>query len=104
MKRIMIVAALFLLVTTQTALISVDCDKPTDDGRATGALTTDSRDAARQLGVDETKVLVGGDVSGCWTYVDEAGDTHGVCCLDLWIITLCAGVNVSAIERALPFL
>jgi len=50
----------------------------------------------------EMNTKVGGDqLSGCYQLKAENGDTYGTCCVDLWLFTVCVGVNWSAVERLL---
>ena len=104
MKHVMITAILSLGIVAQSSLVSVDQIKPLDTGRAIETLALTSQAGPQQLTVKEAEVAVGGEATGCWTYLDEKGDTHGICCANLWIFSICVAVNVSAIERIIPFL
>ena len=102
MKHLIIAAFVFLGLIAQSSIVSVD--QQLDNGQAISAIGSNHTDGSQQLTAQEMRTTVGGEsLSGCWEYTDLDGDKHLVCCIDLWIITLCAGVNVSAIERALPF-
>ncbi len=101
MKHLIITAIVCLGLVAQSSVVSID--QQPDNGRAI-AVTGTLDGGPQPLGAQEMRATVGGDnLSGCWSYKDDAGDTHGVCCVDLWIITVCAGVNWSAIERLLDF-
>jgi hypothetical protein len=51
----------------------------------------------------EMTQTVGGEATGCFLTTDKNGDSIGMCCLNLWLFELCVGVNLSAIDRLLPF-
>lgn len=102
MKHLIIAAIVCLGLVAQSSVVAVD--QPLDNGLAISAIGSSPTNGSQQLTAQEMKTTVGGEnSSGCWDYTDIDGDRHIVCCVDLWIITICAGVNVSAIERALPF-
>jgi|GEM_PF-1285105 hypothetical protein len=57
-------------------------------------------EANQALSAPEMATIVGGDnLTGCWDYVDATGDLHIICCLDLWIFSICVDTNVGQIER-----
>jgi hypothetical protein len=102
MKQLIIAAIVSLGLVAQSSSVSID--QQTGNGQAKVAVGSSPVDGSQQLGPREMSATVGGEnLSGCWSYKDEFGDTHGICCVDLWVITVCAGVNWSAIERILPF-
>jgi hypothetical protein len=52
------------------------------------------------LKTSEMNAAVGGDqLTGCYLTKAENGDTYATCCLDLWIFSVCLGVNWSALDR-----
>ncbi|MBF8294327.1 MAG: hypothetical protein HW389_872 [Bacteroidetes bacterium] len=52
----------------------------------------------------EMNSAVGSGISGCYQQIAENGDRYTTCCVDFWIFAICISVNVSAIERLIPFL
>jgi hypothetical protein len=102
MKHLIIAAIVCLGLLAQSSPVTID--HQTGGGQAVAAIGSSPEGNAQQLNAREMRATVGGDnVSGCWKFTDELGDVHGICCLDLWIITVCAGVNWSAFERLLDF-
>ena len=102
MKHLIIAAIVCLGLLAQSSTVTID--HPTGGGQAIAATGASPEGNAQQLNAQEMRATVGGEnLTGCWSYKDEAGDTHGICCVDLWIITVCAGVNWSAFERLLDF-
>jgi hypothetical protein len=47
--------------------------------------------------------LQGGAVAECHQEKGTNGDTYASCCIDFWLFRLCFEVNLSAIERLIPF-
>ena len=102
MKHLIIAAIVCLGLVAQSSLVTLD--HQTGGGQAIASTGSSPEGNSQQLNSQEMGTTVGGDVfTSCLSYVDDDGDTHYVCCVDLWIITICAGVNWSAIERVLPF-
>jgi hypothetical protein len=52
----------------------------------------------------EMNSAIGGGLSGCFQQIAEDGDRYATCCVDLWLFSICISVNVSAVERLIPFL
>ena len=102
MKHLIIAAIVFVGLVAQSSVVNID--HQTGVGQALAATGSSPESNSYQLNTQEMRTTVGGETStSCWQYIDDDGDTHYVCCVDLWIITICAGVNWSAIERVLPF-
>lgn len=102
MKHLIIAAIVCVGLVAQSSVVSIDQQQ--DNELAIAVIGSSPGDSPQQLSADQMRTTIGGDnLSGCWSYKDEAGDVHGICCLDLWIITICVGVNVSEIERILDF-
>jgi hypothetical protein len=100
MKHLIIAAIVCFGLIVRPSGVAID--RPLDNGSVITTAGSVAEGGAQQLSNQEMRTTVGGDnLTGCWTYVDESGDVHGVCCVDLWIITICGGVNWSAIERLL---
>jgi hypothetical protein len=45
----------------------------------------------------------GGALVECYQAKGTNGDTYANCCIDFWFFRLCFEVNLSAIERLIPF-
>jgi hypothetical protein len=103
MKHLIITATVCLGLVVQSAGPGVNPAPQTNNGQSIASTLMSAQSNSQQLSATEMETLVGGDASGCWEYVDENNDRHGICCVDLWIITVCVGVNLSAIERLLTF-
>ncbi|HCA78502.1 MAG TPA: hypothetical protein DEP53_02080 [Bacteroidetes bacterium] len=102
MKHLIITAIVCLGLVAQSSVVAVD--QQADNGQAVAAIGSSPAAGSQQLTAQEMSMTIGGDnLTGCWGYTDEEGDYHYVCCVDLWIITICGGVNLSAFERLLNF-
>ena len=58
---------------------------------------------ARVLTGTEMVGVQGGGLVECHQEKGSNGDTYGSCCIDFWFFRLCFEVDLSAIERLLPF-
>ncbi len=101
MKHLITTAIVSLGLVAQSGMVSIDQQMNT--GQAIAAVGSSPGDGSKQLSAEEAATLIGGNGTGCIAYLDENLDTRVLCCLDLWIFSICFGVNVSAIERFLPF-
>lgn len=100
MKHLIIAAIVCVGLVAESSTVSIDQQQ--DNGQAIAVIGSSPGHSPQQLSTQEMKTTIGGDnISGCWLYKDEVGDVHGICCLDLWILTICVGVNVSEIQRIL---
>jgi hypothetical protein len=68
------------------------------------AISATQQAASQVLTTAEMNTAVGSGVTGCFQQIDVNGDVYDTCCIDLWIFVVCVSVNVSAIERLIPFL
>jgi hypothetical protein len=102
MKHLIITAIVLVGLVAQSSVVSID--QQTSNNQVLAAAGPSPVSASQQLSAQEMQAAVGGEnLSGCYSYSDLAGDNHFVCCLDLWFITICGGINVSAFERLLSF-
>jgi hypothetical protein len=100
MKHLIIAAIVCFGLIVQPSGVAID--RPLDNGPAITTTGSVASGGTQELSNQEMKTTVGGDnLTGCWDYTAPDGDKHTICCLDLWIFTVCFGVNWSAIERAL---
>jgi hypothetical protein len=75
------------------------------DNKATiSANNTLYNTASTVLEKAEMQSLQGAGILDCYGWVDENGDRHGMCCVNLWLFRLCGDVNVSAVDRLLSSL
>ena len=103
MKHLIITAITCVALVGHSAGVAISSTQPTNGGQFIASTPTNTQINSQQLSAREMETAVGGDITGCWSYVDGNGDEHGICCADLWLFTICFGVNLSAIERLLDF-
>jgi len=102
MKHFIIAAIVSLGLVAQSSDMSMN--RHADNGQVVVATKAGFEGGLQQLNSQEMSATIGGEnITGCWSYKDSNGDTHGICCVDLWIITVCVGVNWSEVERILDF-
>ena len=98
MKHLIIAAIVSLGLIAESSEVSID--RQTNQEQSIAAIASSPQSDAQQLSTQEMTAAVGGEnITGCWEYIDIDGDKHAVCCVDLWIFSVCFGVNVSAVER-----
>ncbi len=87
--------AVGLLVRPQP-LLTADAGAASIDGTS---VINAQQPEATMLSTAEMSAAVGGDTGGCYQTKAANGDVYQTCCLDLWIFSICVGVNWSAVER-----
>jgi hypothetical protein len=98
MKHLIIAATVSLGLIAQSSEVSID--RQTNQEQSIAAIASNPQSDLQQLSAQEMTATIGGEnITGCWEYIDIDGDKHAVCCVDLWIFSVCFGVNVSAVER-----
>ena len=91
-------AATLLAIAVQPAASPLD--QPTV-GATEQIAAVGASPSSEQLSIQEMTSAVGGEnLTGCWQYADLGGDDHAICCLDLWLFSICVDVNLSAVGRA----
>jgi hypothetical protein len=99
MKTIIITTLLSVGVFLRPELAPKGSDAQVDDGTKVATSAVAPSTAPRILEEGETSSMRGGGIGECYSYYDANFDEHGICCLSLWLFSLCVDVNVSEIGR-----
>lgn len=61
----------------------------------------DRTEELAERNAEGTADIVDSDLQWCWSFFGEDEDTYLICCTDIWVMTVCVAVNVSAMGREL---
>jgi hypothetical protein len=103
MKTFILAAVLSVGVLLRPEMAPVTSDsQPGNQTPPIGAISQ-AQPTASSLGAMEMSRLQGGGIVECHQSQDVGGDVYVSCCINLWLVRLCAEVNWSAVERIWPF-
>lgn len=98
MKHLIIAAIILVGVGIQPTAATLPSFQPIQNEQIRAALPQSQSNQA--LSTTEMATTVGGDnLTGCSAYIDPTGDLHYMCCLDLWIFSLCFDANIGRVGR-----
>lgn len=99
MKRLIVAVIFSFGVVTGPSVVPVDRYQIRESGKSEESSVPGSGTNYRQLNAGETAKIAGGGIEWCWTFYGDDADTYLICCADIWVMTICVGVNVSAWGR-----
>jgi hypothetical protein len=99
MKTLIIATILFVGMLLRPQTVPVGSNGEDISVVTSSGVVSANNATIEALRVDEMESARGAGIFECAGWVDQNGDKHGMCCLNLWLFRLCAEVNISDIER-----
>ena len=91
MKTSIVTALLVVGVLLQAAVV------PTINSSLIGTAASQHQATTQATNTVDMNNAVGASLLGCYAFVGQDGNTYGMCCLDLWLFSICFAVNLSAL-------